>query len=908
MEEPLLQTKLYIPEARTGLISRQHLIERLNQGMERKLTLLTAPAGFGKTSLLSQWVAQADRSAAWLSLEKDDDEIARFLTYFIFALQNIKEHTGAELLGALQSPQLPRMNTWQAMLVNEIGSIETDFSLILDDYHHIASPSIHESLVFVLDHSPSNLHLIIAGRGDPFMPISRYRARGEIIELRMEDLRFSGEEAKSYFRQFDNLDLVERDVLALNSRTEGWIAGLHLAALSMQGLEEPSEFISDMAGDDRYILDYLADEVLARRPSGTRDFLIKTSVLERMKAQLCEVVAEVDEGAKMLAELEQANLFILPLDHRRRWYRYHRLFADLLRRLLDETLSQHEIAELHSRASRWFEEHELYFEAIGHSLEARDEESALHQIERAAETIFATGQLIPLTRLWHQFSRQSLIRDPAVCMIFAWAWLATGHLQESDECLRIVEESFNVKIADLASGDKGLSAEIRGALIEVAVIESQLALHRSDITRALELSQTVLQLTESEDYPPLYTPRPESRCVASFNLGLGHEHLGELSDAVSTFEDALKLAQDIGNIHIVSVASGHLAKIHRINGDLTQASVVCQRGILELQQMIGRTPMSSILMSEWGSIDYERNNLDAAQERFQEAIDLAKIWGLWEALVPAYVGSANIERVRGSTSRALRLLDELEELGRDNPDQFMPAVTSTRALFWALEGNLEGALDLVRASRLDPSHEISFAQEEEALTVARVFAATKRFDEADRLISELRSTAESAARSGRLIQVLILNALSLVAQNDPGSALEAIIDAMELAQTTGHIRSFLDGGNPIAELVMDAREAQIEDEMTSRLLAAFNDEQRSRDSEALAPAAAASPTQLVEPLSDRELEVLRWLRSDLSGPEIASELMIALSTLRTHTQNIYSKLGVSNRRAAVTRAEELALI
>jgi LuxR family maltose regulon positive regulatory protein len=276
MEAPLLQTKFYTPQPQTSHIPRPQLVERINEGIERKLTLITAPAGFGKTSLLSQWVSQSRRSVSWLSLEEDDDEIARFLSYFILALQNIHEHIGAELLAALQNSQSLQINTFLAMLVNEISLIAADFSLILDDYHVIATTSIHEALVFVLDHSPPTLHLIIAGRADPFFPISRYRARGELIELRMEDLRFSAEETKRYLNQVSRLDLKEEDVLALNSRTEGWISGIHLAALSMQGHAAPSQFIEDLAGDDRYILDYLVDEVLSKRPKAISDLCFIT--------------------------------------------------------------------------------------------------------------------------------------------------------------------------------------------------------------------------------------------------------------------------------------------------------------------------------------------------------------------------------------------------------------------------------------------------------------------------------------------------------------------------------------------------------------------------------------------------------------------------------------------------------
>jgi LuxR family maltose regulon positive regulatory protein len=911
METPLLQTKLYIPQPQTNHIPRPRLVALMNEGAGRKLTLVSAPAGFGKSSLLSQWASQSDRSISWLSLDDDDNEIARFLSYFIVALQKINKEMGIEPLAALQSSQNPQINTILTALVNEISAIEENFSLILDDYHIIKSPNVHEALNFVLDHSPPHMHLIISSRADPFLPISRFRASGELMELRMENLRFSPEEATKYLNQVRQLDLTEEDVLALDSRTEGWISGIHLAALSMQGHEAPSQFISDFAGDDRYIIDYLVDEVLAKRPSGTKDFLLKTSIFGRMNAQLCDAVTGRSDGKATLSALDQANLFIVPLDNRRHWYRYHRLFIDVLHQRLEEAFTRHEIATLHQLASQWFGENGFIFEAIEHSLAADDYESAVRLIEQSVEKIFATGQLVALTKLWDQFSQEYLLTHPKICMIFSWAWLATGYLQEADDCLRIVERSYGANLRDLSpEGDADVdpSTEAFGAFVEVAVIQSQLFLHRGNIAQALELSQLALSLLEDEEATYLYTPPSESRTVAYFNLGLGHELIGELATARTALKNALKLARQVGNFHIVAVASGHLAKIHRINGDLLSAIQVCEQGIKVLQELAGRTPMSGVLLSEWGLIAYEQNNLEAARDLFLEAISLGKLWGLWEALVPGYFGLACIKYAHGEIDGAFQALDELETLGKDNPESVMPVVKATRARFWALEGNLDFALDWVNPSGLDVDHEIRYALEDEYIILARVLIAAKQLDEADRLIDRLQSTAESGKRNGRLIELLTLKAMSLEAQNSSNAALFTISRALKLAEPNGYVRIFLDEGEPMLELLRGALAQGIESAYVSKLLVEFEDKDVRPEGEAVTPAADLRRLALVESLSDRELEVLRLLDTELSGPEIARELVIALSTLRTHTQSIYSKLNVNNRRAAIRRAEEMNLL
>ncbi len=914
METLLLHTKLYIPQLPSNHVARPHLVQKLNQGLKSILTLVAAPAGFGKTSLLCEWVHQSAQRIAWLSLEKDDNDLERFLSYVIAAIQEIDERFGLELQTSLQAPQPPPVEILLTMLVNEIDTIENNFSLVLDDYHVITTPAIHHALNFILNHAPPRMHLLIASRADPFLPLPRFRARGQMIELRADDVRFTPQETAAYLNHVMGLGLSADHIASLQKRTEGWIAGLHLAALSMKGMQNPAQFIATLIGDDRYIIDYLVDEVLAQRPSGTKDFLLKTSILARMNAPLCDAVTGQSNSKVTLGALDQANLFIVPLDNRRHWYRYHRLFADLLRQRLEESYSPFEITSLHQLASRWYEQNDYLFESIEHSLAGEDYENAIRLIEQGTEQIFATSQLVALTRIWDQIPQDHLLNHPKLCMIFSWAWLATGHPDETDACLQLVERSIGEEASVLSSENEAeynLSPEALGALVEVAVIRAQLAISRGDIPEALKLSQLVHPLLDDEKGAYLYNPPVASMTVVNFSLGLAHEFSGELEAAENALTEALVLGKEQGNIHIVAVTHGHLAKIHRIRGQIQSAMQFCKQGISDLTEMAGgRTPMSGLLLSELGLIQYEHNDLKLAQDSFQEAINLAKPWAFWEGLLPAYSGQARVKLAQGDKEGAFEALDELESLGKISPERMMPVLNSSRARLWASEGNLTAAMDWVHAAGMDIDDEISYPQEGDFILFARILIAAKKWDEADRLIGRLVTAAETGKRNGRLLELLVLRASLLEAQRKGEEALEVITRALEIGKINGYVRVFLDQGAPMADLMRRTLSRGIESEYVSKLLAAI--ERETKDEGRMTDDATSSgvlgPLSFVEKLSDRELEVLRLLKTELSGPEIARELTIALSTMRTHTQNIFSKLNVSNRRAAVRRAEELEIL
>jgi len=504
MTTPLLQTKLYIPPVRPNLVSRPRLIERLNEGMTRRLTLISAPAGFGKTTLLSEWVAGSGRPVAWLSLDEGDNDPVRFLAYFVAAVQTTpslsEAGVGESALAVLQSPQPPPVEAILTALINEIATIPKPFILVLDDYHVIEAQPIHDALIFLLDHLPPQMHLSLATRSDPFLPLSRLRARGQMTDIRADDLRFSPQETTTFLNQVMGLALSGDQVAILESRTEGWIAGLQLAALSIRGQDDTARLISAFAGDDRYIGDYLVDEVLARRPKGTRDFLLQTSILDRLTGPLCDAVPGNEDGQNVLKKLERANLFIVPLDNRRRWYRYHHLFADLLRQRLEESTTLQDIESLHQRASQWYEENDFLIEAVEHKLAAGNHEDVMRLIEQGAGEIFQRSQLNTLTKWWARLSRELVTSRPRLCMIYAWAWLATGHPEEAESCLQAIEQALGTEMGDLERDGAGaMDPAVQAALVEVAVVRAQLAVGRGVIPNALRLSRLVLLYLEDDN-------------------------------------------------------------------------------------------------------------------------------------------------------------------------------------------------------------------------------------------------------------------------------------------------------------------------------------------------------------------------------------------------------------------------
>jgi len=928
--ETLLQTKLNIPPLRLNLVPRPQLIERLNRGLAQniKLTLVCAPAGFGKTTLISDWiqnnrdslVGDEDRSItsrsvhpvdiAWLSIDKEDNDPIRFLTYLTAALGQVIPDLVKKNQVMLSSSQAASVEPFISAIINDITAADLSSSLVLvlEDYHFIDSPAIHDGLRFLLEHLPPQMHLLMTSRSDPSLLLSRLRARDQMLEIRARDLRFTSQEAAEFLVGTMGLDLTDALVATLEQRTEGWIAGLQLAAISLQQQDDPLRFVTTFAGDDRYVADYLMDEVIRQQPASVQTFLLGTSILDSLSAHLCDAVLEVDNSRATLSELEAHNLFIVPLDNQRRWYRYHHLFADLLRQRLEEMVPRGEVELLHQRASRWYEEEQFLIPSVEHALSAKDYQGAIRLIEQGAQELFSDSRLNTLLRWWKELPKKTVLTKPKLCLIYSWVWLSKSNPNEAESCLQAIEQELGAKMDTLFTDREKadpLDSAAMVALVEIAVIRGQLAIIRGAIEESLELSRLALPYLEKADQPFLYNSPEDLLTVVLFTMGSAYKLQGELSKANSALTEAKRLGHEQGNVHLVAVASGSLASVQIMQGHLRQALHTCHHGLTVLQEMAGRlSPMSGRLHTEMGAILYEQNDLEVALQHLQEGISLAKPWGFVDALLPGYLGLARLRAAGADWKGAFAALDELEELSRGNPGAVIPAVDSNRARLWAEQGNIGAARDWAKKSGLHDGAEFQYLREEENIILARVLMAQKRWDDATILIDRLSEMTDSGERRGRLVELLILKALTLDAQDKQDEALEPIAQALTLAEPQGYVRIFIDAGEAMARLLYQAGTHGVKPGYTKELLNAF----QFSDSAPFDVSERQEPdSRPIEPLSARELEVLVCLTEGLSNREIALRLVIALTTVKTHTRNIYRKLDVNSRTQAVSKAKELGI-
>ncbi len=919
MPETLLRTKLFIPPLRPNFVPRPRLIERLNQGLQpgHKLTLISAPAGFGKTTLITDWVQRSKEkgegmaNVAWLSLDKNDNDPIRFLTYFAAALNRVNPSFGQEIQAMLSSSQPGAMEPFISAIINDIAAagVGAPIVLILEDYHFINSPAIQAGLDFLLDHLPHHMHLVMTSRSDPPLALSRLRARNQMVEIRARDLRFRSGEVAAFLSDTMGLDPTSDMVTTFEQRTEGWVAGLQLAAVSLQQQGDPLGFMAAFAGDDRYVADYLMEEVFRQQPAPVQTFLLGTSILDSLSGPLCDTVLEGDNSQATLNELEASNLFIVPLDNQRRWYRYHHLFADLLRQRLEESGSKEDIEALHRRASRWYDENDYLILAVEHALAAGDHQSVARLIEEGEGEIFQGSQLNTLLRWWAKLPPEIVESRPKLYLIYGWAWLATGHPEEAESCLQAVEKVLGAKMGALFSEEEALerlAPAVEVVLVEVAVLRGQLAIVRGDIEESLALSRRVLPYLDENGRPFLYHSPATLRTTVYFNIGMAHKLRGELDRAEQALSKAVVLGQEQGEVHLVAIAYGHLADVQAMQGHLPKAMQTCHQGLSLIQETAGRrTPMSGLLQVELGELHYERGELEAAYHHLNEGISVARPWGHLDTLLAGYTALARLRAAQGDWSGAFAALDEVADLGRRNPEAILQGVEPARARLWAALGNVETAGLWADKSGLQVDGELNYLREEEYITLARVLLGKKRWDDAERLIGRLLKAAESGDRWGRVIELLILRALALDAQDLEDEALKPLARALTLAAPQGYTRIFVDQGAPMARALYRAAAQGIMPEYTGELLAALQGLESGPD----AAAEAREPQPgIVEPLSARELEVLACLGEGLSNREIAQQLTISLTTVKTHTRNIYGKLNVHSRTQAVARSLELGLL
>lgn len=901
MPAPILATKLYIPPPRPEAVRRPRLIGKLNEGLHGKLTIVAAPAGSGKTTLVSEWVSGRERATAWLSLDEGDGDPTRFLTYLIAALQTIAADIGAGVSNALQSPQSPPTESVLAELLNEITAVPDKLTLVLDDYHMIDARPVHAALTFLLDHMPRNMHVLIATREDPPLPLARYRGQGQLTEVRAGDLRFNSSEAAEFLNQAMGLNLSPQDIAALESRTEGWIAGLQLAALSMQGLQDIGSFVQSFTGSHRFVLDYLLEEVLQKQPTSVQSFLLRTSILHRLCAPLCDELLQ-DRAAPaqdILEYLERANLFILPLDNERRWYRYHHLFSELLQNRLGRVMSP-QLPELHRRASDWHATNDFPGEGIAHALAAEDWDRAAEIIERYSDQLPMRSEINTRLRWFQSFPAQILLERPTLGLTYAWTLFMSNQFDLTEQLLN--QLSLFVQATPHLHG-------------ELLVIRVMIAARRSDMATLVEMAQEALTLVPPEEAVP------RSRILLC--LGAAYDEKGaDVAATKSVFREAYELGMAdpfgsaVGNAPLPLTALAYLAEFEWLQGKLRDAYRIYEQALQLSGQWHAQSSLALCFVQQGrAGLLYEWDDLDGATQALQDCLRLGELWKTPRLLVPAYGLSAMIMQASGQPAEAMAMIRRAEQSTRDAYPS--PLDLGRLALYqltlWVAQGDFQAIAQWERDHDAEWRAQTGRPRESFPILLAhgRVAAYYLQGDNAalHQALALIEPALEQAQAGGLLFNVtrlIILRALAYYAQGVTASALTTLKSALTLAEPETYVRSFLDLGKPMEQLLQLSLASGALDgthlrAYAGRLLSEFG-------AAVAIQASRPSRDDLVEPLTERELEVLRLIAQGLSNREIAERLFLALSTVKGHARILFDKLQVQRRTEAVARARDLGLL
>jgi LuxR family transcriptional regulator, maltose regulon positive regulatory protein len=891
----LLKTKLTIPPLRPAHVQRPDLIQKLNQVRDYKLALIVASAGYGKTTLVSEWIAHRQLQVAWFSIDVGDNDSVRFWDYLIAAIQSLHPNIGEQSLALLHEPQPLPIETILSTLINEFSVLPEMLTLVLDDYQLIESSSIHEGLAFLLEHLPSQLRLIMTTRSDPPFPLARMRVRGELLELRNTDLRFSPPQIASFFADVMGLTLTTDEITALDSRVEGWIAGLQLAGLALQGKSNPSEFIASFAGDHHYVLDYLGDEILDRLPDTMQKFLLQTSVLERLNAELCDMVNGVGESYKVLEYLDRHHFFVVALDDKRQWYRYHRLFADFLQARL-RLKYPNRLEALHQKASQWFEQKGLQAEAISHALAAQD-------YERAAELVEGIAELLIWRRAEHNtlLSWLSVLPEPVMqsyprlYLYHAWVLHLTNQMSAAQERIHDAENALKQTVGSPEPLLAGMLAAVHSTLTGL----------QHQFPETLRLSRNALELLPKDAV--------SWRCMAAINLGVTSAYIGEIQEAVEVLSYAMDLSQEIGSSFAILSAFWHLSSLQIAQLGLRAAENTCQQ-LEAASQMTGlqRFPTSSYVALLLGEIHMERNQLEAAETYLLESAEQINPESFPIALLRAYLALSRLKSYVGDVVAAghyWQLAEQLERMSKLRGRATLLSVS--RARRWLAEGNLEAVEAWAAENHLGIDDEFTYHRESHYHILARFYLARRATrDKSLYLLERLVKQSEISHRNGSLIRALILQALALDLSDSRPKAIASLTWALTLADAEQPIRVFVDEGQAIAPLLKNILDLQRKGEVASSISSAYiNKLLLAFGKPSSSPTTNRRPVgHRADTLSERELEVLTLLADGLESNEIAERLIIAVDTARKHIKNIYSKLGVHSRWEAIKAAEAYSLL
>lgn len=886
---PILATKLFIPSPRAQVV-RRRLTERLDTGMDGKLTLVSAPAGFGKTTLVSEWCHLSRLRTAWLSLDREDNDSGRFLAYLVTALQTIEPALGQDVLGILQTPQLPPIEAILTALVNELANVSKNFALVLDDYHVIDSDAVNAALAFLLEHAPPQMHLVIISRRDPNLPLAQLRARGQLTELHTADLRFTPDEAAEFLNRVMGLKLSAADVDALETRTEGWVAGLQLAALSMQGQKDTARHVESFTGSHPFVTDYLLDQVLQRQPERVQTFLLCTSILDRLCGPLCDAVLRDASGSGQatLEYLERANLFIVPLDNERRWYRYHQLFGDVLRRRLEQQPGKQppeqngpssfddapaRPGELHLRASRWYRDNDLGLEAFQHAVAANDIEYAGRLIEEKGMPLHLSGTVTFILNWLDSLPKNALDARPALWLRYASLLLVNGQTTRAEEKLQAAEAALQTAQTDDTT---------RNLIGRIAAARATAALTRYDSKTMLAESRRALEFLDADNLT--------GRASVNWTMGVAYMLQGNRPAAGHAYTQSISLSGNSGDTFTTILATIGLGNILEAETQLVPAAETYR----QILQLAGDQPLQVIgeVHLALARILYEWNDLEGAAHHGQASLELEQRFdrGI-DRFILCQVFLARVKLAEGDVEGASGILAETNRSARArNFVQRLPEIAAVRVQAYLRQGNLAEAAHLAQA------HKIPGSQAEVYLAQGNPAVALKALE-------RWRKRVQQKGWRDQELQALALQAVALDANEETEHALQTLREALTLAEPGGFVRLFVDQGLPMAQLMRRASARGIMPDYVRKLLAAFESEQIRLQAKSF-PTSAQS---LLEPLSEREMQVLRLIAQGLSNKEIGKKLFLALDTVKGHNRRIFNKLQVASRTEAIARARELGL-
>ncbi len=873
---PLLRTKITLPPMRAHLVARRRLLDRLHEGLSRPLTVIAAPAGFGKTTLAVDWLRELARAAAvaWISLDQDDSETSHFLYYLIATLQAVEPAVGRAPISLLGSLGMPAPKDLVTLLINELGQSDKRIVLALDDYHLVANPEVDAAVEFLVERMPDNLHLVVVARDQPSLPLARWRALGRVNEIGLEDLRFSFDESALFLKNTMGLDLDADSMRALGDRTEGWIAGLQMAALSRQQpirvskAEEMDPRTTPFSGEHRYVIDYLAAEVLRRQNDDIRSFLTKTGVLDRLSAPLCDAVTGRSDSSVILPRLEQANMFLVPLDDGRQWYRYHQLFADFLRSRLDTG----ERRQLLRKASAWHEASGSGVEAIKYALAAEDVPATIRLFRTLVEDALGRGDM-PTLLAWLDSLPDKTVREHRDLVAYkAWLLYLRGLTYEAQE--------YPAPPDPGEAGAGGTTAE-RGMWY---AFHAYLALNWGDPKDAVDPAKRALaELGESSSF---------FRVFAKSMLGQAQALCGDPNAAIDTLNEAVVLGRKLGNHLMTLDALGHLTPLMIARGDLREAIVRCKEAASRSVDSSGESlPVSGFVHVALGILYFETNELDAARRYLETGIALCQQLGM---IFPTMMGQralAKLQFVTGDRESAWNMLAEARDIAeRPESPRRKRSVAVLTAELQLREGNVAEA-----ARTLAAAHELKGSTtEHESLTFARLLVAQHHPSLAEAQLAKLDAAAVADKRDGSLAAIRVVQALCKRAQGHHSAALRELESAVSLAASRGYRRLFLDEGIGLSSMLAQVR--HVAPEFVSGLLDALPQE-----TETMAPA-------LPEPLSKSEREILRLLNFGATNQEIADKLGTTIGTTKWHLNQIFGKLQVRNRTGAIAKARQLKLL